>query len=78
MQPEICISDMENVNSAAQKSGSWCCGLMSKNLKYLAVAEGRLFTRGLQRQVIMSVCKQNSSMVEVLGMFGVAFLHMKL
>lgn len=47
MQPKIRIADMENVKSPVQESGSWCCGLMSENLKYLALAEGRLFTGGL-------------------------------
>ncbi len=43
----------ENTGTGVQKNGSRCSGLMSQNLKYLAVAEGSLFTDGLESDTIM-------------------------
>lgn len=48
----------ENIGTGVQKNGSRCSGLMSQNLKYLAVAGGSLFAEGLESGTIMSVCRQ--------------------
>ena len=48
----------ENIGIGVQKNGSRCSGLMTENLKYLAVAEGSLFAEGLESGTIMSVCRQ--------------------
>ena len=48
----------KNIGTGVQKNGSRCSGLMSQNLKYLAVAEGSLFVEGLESGTIMSVCRQ--------------------
>ena len=47
----------KNIGTGVQKNGSRCSGLMGKNVKYLAVAEGSLFANGLESGTIMSVCR---------------------
>ncbi|KAK1800821.1 hypothetical protein P4O66_006005, partial [Electrophorus voltai] len=49
--PELVGSHTKQIiqaGSGVQKNGSRCSGLMSQNLKYLALAEGGLFTEGLE------------------------------
>lgn len=68
----------KNIGTGVQKNGRRCSGLMGKNVKYLAAAEGSLFANGLESGTIMSVCRQQWSTVEVPCMFGVAFLQIEM
>lgn len=62
----------ENTGTVVQTNGSRCSGPMSENL---AVAEGSLFHEGLVSSTIMSVCKQQLSMVDVPYKFGTVILQ---
>ena len=64
--------------TGVQKNCSKCSGLMSQNLTYLAAAEASLFADGLESGTIMSVCRQQWTMVEAHCKSGAAFLQVEL
>lgn len=46
------------IGTKVQKDGSRCSGLRSKNVKYLAIAQGSLFAERLESDTIMSFRQQ--------------------
>lgn len=72
------VTQCTKTGTGVQRSCTRCSEMISQNLKYLALAEGSLFTVGLESGTILRVCRQHWSTVEVPWMLGTANLQMEL